>query len=126
MTHTYSQSTGIYITPDGAEHQGYSGHDAGLNNPAMQDVHNVGPIPRGTWRIGTAIDHPRLGPVAMRLQWIEGPNGEAQPPNGRDGFFIHGDNQAMNHTASDGCIVLARPVRETIVAGADRRLVVMR
>jgi hypothetical protein len=37
---------------------GYSGREAGLNNPAMQDV---GPIPVGTWSIGPAFTHALQG-----------------------------------------------------------------
>jgi hypothetical protein len=33
---------------------------------------------------------------------------------GRSGFFCHGDNPAENQTASDGCIVAARPIREIV------------
>jgi hypothetical protein len=43
---------------------------------------------------------------------------------GRDGFLIHGDNMAMNHTASEGCIILGRPIREQIADSADRVIVV--
>ena len=39
--------------------------------------------------------------------------------------MIHGDNPAANHTASDGCIILARPFRQMISASPDRALVVV-
>jgi hypothetical protein len=45
--------------------------------------------------------------------------------HGRGSFLIHGDNAAMNHTASDGCIIMARPIRETIDASRDRELQVV-
>jgi hypothetical protein len=43
---------------------------------------------------------------------------------GRAGFLIHGDNTAMDHTASHGCIILPRATRLTIDASDVRALVV--
>ncbi len=98
----------------------YSGHGPGVNNPDLQDIRNVGPLPAGTYLIGPAkepID--RLGPVALPLT----PNPDNQM-FGRDEFFIHGDNAQMNHTASDGCIILPRNIRDQIVASGCPYLVV--
>ena len=39
---------------------------------------------------------------------------------GRSGFFIHGDNANMNHTASNGCIILGPAERQAIVSGLRR------
>jgi len=36
---------------------------------------------------------------------------------GRSGFMVHGDNQALNHSASEGCIVAPRFIRDQIAAG---------
>jgi hypothetical protein len=44
---------------------------------------------------------------------------------GRFAFRIHGDNQAMNHTASDGCIVAALTIRQDIVNRGLKRLEVV-
>jgi len=41
---------------------------------------------------------------------------------GRSAFLIHGDN--LSHTASHGCVILRRDVRERISASTDRTLVV--
>jgi hypothetical protein len=114
---TYRQKTGALSHDGEAAAEGYSGHGEGLNNPAMQTTAMVGPIPEGVWSIGTAFDHPRLGPVAMHLSPVK-------VATTRSGFFIHGDNAAMNHTGSDGCIILARSIREAINASADRDLTV--
>lgn len=112
MNFLYSQSTGLLEYDEEQIARGYSGHGAGLNNPAMQNVRMVGPVPQGKYTICPANDaHPHLGPVAMELTpW----NGNAMFL--RSGFFIHGDNAEMNHTASDGCIILPRDVRERIAA----------
>jgi hypothetical protein len=90
---------------------GYSGHGEGLNNPAADAETGVGPVPAGRYAIGPFFDHPHLGPCVARLVPLAGTD-----THGRSGFFIHGDNAAANHTASDGCIILARPLREMIRA----------
>jgi hypothetical protein len=115
----YSQSSGA-LSHDGAfVGTGYSGKGAGLDNPDLQDVPDEGPIPEGTYTIGPASTHPGKGPVVMAL--------EPDPSNqmfGRSGFLIHGDNVEMNHTASDGCIILSHDIREQIDDSEDRVLIV--
>ena len=36
--------------------------------------------------------------------------------HGRDGFMIHGDNPALNFSASQGCIILGLVLRELIAS----------
>jgi hypothetical protein len=97
---------------------GYSGNGPGLNNPALDGAVDVGPIPRGAWIIGQFFDDPGgKGPVVARLSPADGTD-----DLGRTGFLIHGDNAAMNHTASEGCIILARDIREQIAASGDTDL----
>jgi hypothetical protein len=87
----------------------------------MESVHNHGPIPRGAWTIGPFHDDPGgKGPVVAHLTPIEGTE-----TFGRAGFMIHGDNKALNHTASDGCIILARSLRQTIAGSGDHELQVV-
>lgn len=83
---------------------GYAGRGYGLNNPDAETQQGIGPIPCGHWRIGPARDHENLGPMVLPLHPVtyRGP---------RTAFFIHGDNPAMNRTASRGCIVLNRATR---------------
>jgi hypothetical protein len=115
---TYFQSTGNFVDEDGGTVDiGYSGNGAALNNPEMQDVHDQGPTPRGGYVIGAAEDHPHLGPLAMPLEPLPG-----NVMFGRSGFFIHGDNALMNHTASAGCIILSRAARQMLAASGDRLL----
>jgi hypothetical protein len=119
--YTYSQKTGILACGGLNIGVGYSGHGHGLNNPAMQDVQKVGPIPMGFYTIGPAHTHPRLGPVVMFLTPDETNN-----MYGRGDFFFHGDNAEMNHTGSEGCPVQGKPARESVAAnigkypGSDR------
>ncbi len=96
---------------------GYSGHGDGLNNPAKESEHNVGPLPKGQYTIGQAHTHVHLGPLSMELT----PSG-GQNMFGRSGFFIHGDNSKMDHSASDGCIILGPAIREKISTSGDHTL----
>ena len=116
----YSQSTGILQRETGGEATaigtGYAGGDCGenpggVNNPAMQEIHNVGPLPQGIYTIGVPVDHTKLGPQAFPLT--------PDPANrmfGRSGFFIHADTATQDHGASEGCIVMPGPVRAQIAA----------
>ena len=114
----YSQSTGIlsHGEPIG---KGYSGHGQGLNNPKMEMVHSVGPIPKGVWEIGTWFDDKHLGVCVAALRPTD------QNTFGRGGFFIHGDNKNMNFTASDGCIILSRQLRESIKKSNEKYIEVV-
>lgn len=92
-----------------AHASGYSGRGSYLNDPSGEAFVGLGPIPVGQWTIGQAISHPRLGPQAIPLY-------RAQVPYGRSGFYIHGDNTRGDFSASNGCIILGRNIRDTIVA----------
>jgi hypothetical protein len=120
---TYSQGIGTLSAPDGFLATGYAGADAGKNNPAMQDVKNVGPLPRGKYTItgpecvGTAFPCPdchgatahRHGPYVLRLHPVQG-----NEMFGRAGFLIHGSNAAG--TASEGCICIDRASRQLVIS----------
>jgi hypothetical protein len=100
---------------------GYSGNHAGLNNPAMCNVPDVGPLPTGTYQIGQPRDDREVGVYAMPL--TPDPSNEMF---GRSDFFIHGDliSAPGQHLASEGCIVLAREIRNIIGESGDTSLVV--
>jgi hypothetical protein len=97
---------------------GYSGNTWGINNHAAQFQIGVGPIPVGLYTIGaphTPVDH--LGPDALPL-WPDPMN----DMEGRSGFFIHGDNQHANHSASNGCIILGPAIRARLRDSPDKHL----
>ena len=95
--------------------------DDAKNNPDMQSVKNVGPIPVGLWKIvGQPYDHKTLGKYVMNLEPVDVPN-----LYGRDAFRIHGDSVANPGTASHGCIILARNWRQAIWESGDRELLVV-
>ena len=96
--------------------KGYSGNGRGLNNPQMQDVHDVGPVPQGDWLIGKPYDHSEHGPHVMALTPEPGTE-----TFGRSGFLIHGDlvDKPGQFLASKGCVILARWMRERISQSGD-------
>ena len=109
-TWTYEQKSGSLVDPDGKTvGRGYSGHGPGLNNPLAEAEEGVGPIPRGNWAIAQWFDrYQDKGPQVARLL----PQGF--DAHGRAGFLIHGDNALQNFSASHGCIILPRPIRNLI------------
>lgn len=103
---SWDQSEGVLYLDGRSVAKGYSGRGEGRNNPAMETVRGVGPIPAGRWRIGPPRTSGRTGPHVMDLVPIE------HDAHGRTAFQIHGDNAAGD--ASSGCIVLPRAIRERI------------
>jgi hypothetical protein len=78
----------------------------------MQHVRNIGPLPRGRYRILAPEDNPVTGPYSLRL--------EPDPANemfGRSDFLIHGSavKLAKRGQESRGCPILARANRMAIV-----------
>jgi hypothetical protein len=106
---SYHQRTGEIFRNGVHVGTGYSGHEAGKNNPDMQHVPRVGPIPVGLYEIGEPFDSKSHGPYVLRLT----PHRENQM-YGRDGFLMHGDSMLSPGTASLGCIIQSRDVRTLI------------
>jgi len=117
---TWTQETGTLTKIGISPARGYSGYGRGKNNPAMQAMPDVGPIPRGTYAIGPAFFHPEKGPCVMGLV----PDAENEM-FGRGGFLIHGDSIEDPGFASHGCIILDHETREAIANSLDRRLKVI-
>lgn len=87
MSWEYSQSTG-QLTYNGEliTNDGYSGKSIWKNNPAAEPLRNRGPIPRGSYRIGSAKLHPKIGSVTMALTPV------GHSARGRTAFLNHGDS----------------------------------
>jgi hypothetical protein len=116
---TYSQGTGKLFDPEGKHvATGYSGKGRGKNNCDMQHVRNVGPIPQGIYTIGKPYNSAKVGPFALPL--TPDPSNEM---HGRSAFLIHGDNKTG--TASEGCIILGRMIRDRISYSVERKLKVV-
>jgi hypothetical protein len=95
---------------------GYAGHAEGVNNPALEPVHNIGPLPQGIYTINPPVNTTTHGPYVM---WLT-----PDPLNqmfGRSGFGIHADEIANpgKRLASSGCIVMSGQAREAIWTAAQ-------
>jgi hypothetical protein len=123
---TYHQDTGEMLKPDGTRLAfGFAGHSEGMNCPAKQDQHNVGPLPVGDYNMTQWIesdDH--LGLCVIVL--------EPHPTNemfGRAGFRVHGYRSIERSglsgflMSSDGCICISDCVaRRSMWSSADHQL----
>lgn len=119
MTWEYSQRTGVLTHNGQFFAKGYSGAGLGENNPSMENVVGIGPIPKGHYRITGA--HNTVTRVTIILQPIMGTN-----TFGRDNFRIHGGSRTGAHTASQGCIIInGVSRRQQIVDSGDPILVVL-
>ena len=117
---TYAQATGILSQDGQGIGTGYSGFEQGKNNPALQQVSDVGPIPCGPYTVGPQFTHPTKGPLVMTLTPAPGCN-----EFGRSGFLIHGDSIAHPGEASEGCIIMGHDIRLKISTSGDNQLTVI-
>jgi hypothetical protein len=118
---TYAQKTGDLLQDGQKIATGYSGFDNGKNNPSMQAVPDMGPIPQGEWAIvGPPVNTPDHGPFVLHLQPAPTTN-----TFGRSGFLMHGDSIESPGCASHGCIIMARTVREQVWNSGDTDLEVI-
>lgn len=126
MTWTWDQSAGTLSRDGKLISRGYSGAGRGKNNPALEGVRAVGPVPAGCWKIGAPYNSQSVGPYALPLNAVDAkPDDDVHQPTGRSAFRIHGDSIKSPGTASRGCIILPRAVRELIWKSGDRDLLVV-
>ena len=119
MAWRYSQRTGVLTHNGQTAGTGYSGAAAGRNLPQMERVRNIGPIPRGQYRIGTPRNTATHGPHVMDLTPV------GHNALGRTEFLIHGERRnAPPGLASQGCIILGPSIRNQISASGDHDLIV--
>jgi len=124
MNTTFNRAEGRWYGPDGAVlGSAWAGNDAsptfnpkkvhGKNNPAMDHLKNIGPLPAGDWIVGPWHTHPTLGPICAYLVPAEGTDAK-----GRSGFAIHGPDRdpATYGQESRGCIATPRPTRLRVKA----------
>lgn len=89
----------------------YSGLAECKNKSTKVAVEKRGPIPPGTYKIGSAHLSPKSGPLTMNL--TPGPGNVTYD---RSGFEIHGDSVEHPGQASHGCIVASHAARLKIEA----------
>ena len=123
MAWIFRQSDGFLLHNGIVIAEGYSGYGAHANHPADESLKNLGPIPTGTYTIGAPeccdVAGPH-GPFVLPLT----PSGQ-NTMFGRSNFLVHGDNAEGNHTASQGCIIMPKPVRVLIAQSDDQDLEVV-
>jgi len=119
----YRQSTGRLVCydyttgwPPYVDTSGYSGAGAGRDNPNMQDVVDVGPIPQGCWRVGAPTGSRGTGPYSLPLTPLPD-NDVFNTPRDPNSFLIHGPNASRPNDSSSGCPVIDRPSRQAIPTG---------
>ena len=118
MTWEYIQNTGDLLHDGKLYAQGYSGKDGGKNNALMENIRNIGSIPRGYYRISGYNDH--KGPWTIVLEPVLETN-----TFGRSAFRIHGDNVRTPGRSSEGCIIInGAHLRKNIFTSGDVILVV--
>lgn len=124
----FESSTGKLFNPDGTfAASGYAGGNCGknpegVNNPDMQNVHDIGPLPEGVYTFGKPIEvHPKLGKFCIPL--ISDKNNQMF---GRSAFYMHGDKASVIRAASEGCIIMLNAIRRACAASPDQQIRVVR
>ncbi len=112
----YHQATGK-LTLDGKDvGTGYSGKgEEGKNKPDKEKDKNVGPIPRGLYKIGKAK-------MWKGMENVFDLTPDGHDAHGRTGFLIHGDSKQNPGNASEGCIILSPVIRKKIAESGVTRL----
>ena len=101
---------------------GYAGAPACIDDPAKDHIHQCGPLPKGTYRC-RVLKHPRFAAPAIKLDPEKGTRMYR-----RSGFYIHGDNDRGDRSASSGCIIVGKQAREYVarwIAEGDDCLLVL-
>lgn len=117
---TYVQRTGWFGRDNLLLVYCYSGKGEGKNNPDLQSVRYVGPIPVGRYTMQSPVDTEEHGPFVI---WLT-----PDPTNdmlGRADFGIHGDKIGHPGEASQGCIIMPRSQREAAWNSGDHLIEVV-
>ena len=121
---TYNSKTGELLHPDGTSFGfGFSGNGRGINQPAYDGVHDLGPIPKGKYKMTQWIDKdPHLGLCVIVLEKVD-------VAVDRDGFRIHGPRNLFTRGldaflhSSNGCICIGDCTTRKVIWGfADHDL----
>jgi hypothetical protein len=116
----YQISSGVLSKDGSLIGVGYSGQPACKNDPNKCSVHNAGPIPPGIYSINAPVNTVTHGPYVLPL--TPHPSNEMFK---RSGFMMHGDSVVHPGTASEGCIIMPRSVRESVYKNGDLELEVI-
>lgn len=123
MPWKWDQSAGELSRNGKLVSRGYSGNGRGKNNPSLQGVAGVGPLPVGRYKIGAPYNSKNVGPYTLTLDAVDArPGDDVHQPTGRSAFRVHGDSIRAPGTASRGCLIVPRNIREAIWRSGDRDL----
>jgi RHS repeat-associated protein len=90
----------------------YAGRHEGLNNPDMQAVHDMGPLPTGTYTLGANKNRHK---AADCFRLTPSPGTDTMD---RGGFWIHrGNFRQPPGNSSKGCICLPDEIRQLLRPG---------
>lgn len=108
----------------------YSGNGPGFDNPAMETMADVGPIPEGFWKIvGPPYDDPVLGPYVLKLEPATAEFRARILAMGRDpdSFRCHGKPKppADINSGSHGCLCAQYQTRMRLYQSGDTDLQVI-
>ncbi len=123
----YGQSSGVFESPTQTiEGVGYSGYPPHVNDSAAEGLVNQGPIPCGNYTFLSPRDTPLHGAFVLPLL----PDAATRAritAMGRDAdsFLCHGDSVDEPGSASRGCLILPRDIREAIWNSTDHALSVV-
>ncbi|AWK41328.1 DUF2778 domain-containing protein [Photorhabdus laumondii subsp. laumondii] len=117
MTWIYQQYSGEIYHDTKLIGHGWSGQGIHKNNPASEGIKNLGPIPRGYYKI--TGENSSKGPMTIILDPCS-----YNDMHGRSAFRIHGASRKDPEHSSEGCIILNRDIRREILLSHDMDLVV--
>ncbi len=98
----------------------YAGAPGFKNAPSAISLHDLGPLPPGTYRIGHPYHNHHTGPYTLNLIPESGNH-----MFGRNAFRIHGDSSRHPGSASNGCIITNLAIRHKVWNSNDHLLKVI-
>jgi len=117
MTMEYTQSTGEFLINGILIATGYSGAPGHINATSSECIVNKGSLPRGRYRMTYEKVRNKRPHVIVLTPMPE------TAMCGRHSMLIHGDNEYLNNTGSEGCIILPKYIRlriyDEIIRGND-------
>lgn len=117
MTWEYDVATHTF-TRNGETHTAdYAGAEGYKNDSSKECEKNKGPLPRGTYTIGSPYNSVHTGKYTLNLT----PN-LSNAMCGRSAFRIHGASKKHPLESSEGCIIASITIRKSIWASGDREL----